>query len=110
MERIKENAIQDHFNMITRSWTWARMTDEERTRYSLYLSELKVIEAVTGTYQHRWKVLNALYGMFLEGIGYTSGNWREPAKENAETDLRRIREEYLRKQCSPHPFIGHPHY
>ena len=109
MEKVKENAIMDFVHMISNSWTWGRMTDEERQRFTRCIDDLPK-GSVTGTYDSRWQTLHAIYSAFLAGLGYDGANWREPPKQEEETDIHAIRREYLRNITNPHPVIGHPHY
>lgn len=81
MEKVKENALNDFMNMIRQSWTWARLTDEERGKFIDYTHGCRGSAVIRGTYKQRWDAMNALYGMFLEGLGYRWSGWREEAKE-----------------------------
>lgn len=82
MEKIKENAAQDFFEMIKKSWTWERLTEKEKDQfleafdtvvYSWANSGDRVIK---GTYKERWAVCNAMYHMFLAGVGYDNNDPR----------------------------------
>ena len=108
--RQKENAVRDFVEMISRSWTWGRMTDEEKRNFHVCVNNLPA-NAITGTYNNHWHIINAIYTAYLAGLGYLGGaDWREPPKQEEETDIHAIRREYLRKITNPRPFIGHPHY
>ena len=110
MEKVKENAVRDFVEMISHSWTWDRMTDEEKRNFHVCVNNLPV-NAITGTYNNRWHIINAIYTAYLAGLGYLGGaDWREPEKKEETEDFHAIRREYLRKITNPHPFIGHPHY
>ena len=77
-EKIKENATQDFLDMIFKSWTWAKMTKEEKDIFIEQINHIRSKEAIKGTYQQRWIVLQALYGMYLQGIGYGNNpKWRD---------------------------------
>ena len=71
----KENAQADWTDMIVKSWTWAKLTDEEKNRFGEEINTQEKV--IIGTYRQRWEILNALYSMFLEGCGYTGVNWRD---------------------------------
>lgn len=73
MTKTKENAISDFMDMISHSWTWNRLTEDEKKRFSNILYSIEV----KGTYPQRWEALNNYYGFFLEGIGYKPIGWRE---------------------------------
>ena len=78
MRKDKENAIRDFIQMIEQSRTWARLDYDEKTYFLDFLNNSKMVkDAVKGTYENRWAVLNALYYSFLSGCGYTPLNWRE---------------------------------
>ncbi len=74
----KENALQDYINMIVKSWTYGRMTAEEKAACLEVLNGERNNRALKGNYCHRWDILNSVYGSFLRGLGYTGPNWREP--------------------------------
>jgi len=76
--KIKENAQADWTDMIIKSWTWAKLTDEEKNRFGDEINKsITQKEVIKGTYRQRWEILNALYSMFLEGLGYKPIGWRE---------------------------------
>ena len=69
----KENARQDFGAMIEKSWTYGRMTTEERAAWRGTLDAV----TVKGSYRQRWNTLNSLYCNFLFDIGYSGADWRE---------------------------------
>ena len=79
MEKNKENAVADFMAMIEQSWTWDRLTELERKNFvnEIY-SGRAAATALRGDYKHRWNICNALYSMYLEGVGYSGVGWREP--------------------------------
>lgn len=81
MEKIKENVLQDFKQMIYNSWTYNKMTIEERKRLEEVFNHIRTVSALKGTYSQRWETLQAIYHTFLLGIGYNSWNWREEEKE-----------------------------
>lgn len=76
MEKIKENATKDFLEMIKKSWTWARLTEEEKAQFMTAWETVTISwanngdSAVKGTYKDRWQTCNAMYHMFLAGVGY----------------------------------------
>lgn len=62
-------------NMIKNSWTYNRLTKEEKNRLLNALERSK--DVVKGTYKQRWEILQAIYSSFLVGCGYNGFNWRE---------------------------------
>lgn len=74
----KENAINDFLKMIENSRTWERLTDDEKTRFKIFLNNsLMVADIVMGTYEKRQTLLCTLYYSFLTGCGYDGFGWRE---------------------------------
>ena len=77
MNKNKENAQTDWTDMIVKSWTWEKLTREERNKFGDELNKETTKKIISGTYRQRWEILNALYSMFLEGCGYNGGAWRD---------------------------------
>ena len=74
----KENVLKNFDEMIKNSWTYDRMTIAERKKWDeILFNEYPTRDCLKGTYNQRWKILNALYRAYLMGIGYTNFNWRE---------------------------------
>lgn len=86
--KVKENAIVDFMEMTYHSWTWLRMTKEEQERFEKELEEDKIMNAIIGNYDQRWHILQALYSMYLEGLGYTY-EFREKESDIAD-DIERF--------------------
>ena len=78
MERTKENATRDYIDAIRKSWTYARMTEDEQKRCEAMIYSNVTQNAVKGAYLQRWDALQAVYSAFLDGIGYDGPFWREP--------------------------------
>ena len=81
MKKVKENARAEYQQMIEQSWTWARMTDKERAHFTLYLQ----CADIKGSFDTRWHIMNLLYHVYLDGIGYDGPQWR--ASPDATTPL-----------------------
>lgn len=77
MEHNKEKAFSDFMEMIRNSWTYDRMTDDEKRRLAKAFEWVDCCGLV-GTYKQRLAILHIAYNAFLQGIGYTDFNWREP--------------------------------
>lgn len=73
----KEYVRKDYMEMITKSWTYDRMTSDERKKLGNLFISPQLKNALKGTYKQRWDVLNAMYHSFLIGIGYTDYSWRD---------------------------------
>ena len=77
MNKNKENAQADWTDMIIKSWTWTKLTNDERNKFGDELNKETTKKIISGTYRQRCEILNALYSMFLEGCGYNGVNWRD---------------------------------
>ena len=77
MNKNKENAQADWTDRIVKSWTWAKLTNDERNKFADELNKEPTKKTISGTYRQRCEILNALYSMFLEGCGYNGVNWRD---------------------------------
>lgn len=77
MEQMKENVLIDFKKMIKQLWTYDRLTIEERDRLFKCFESIQTKEALKGTYQQRWEILQSIYSAFLLGVGYDSFNWRD---------------------------------
>lgn len=73
----KEQVFDDYIEMIKKSWTFGKMTDEEKANCIELFENINKREDITGTYIQRWKSLNAVYSGYLCGLGYKGGNWRD---------------------------------
>lgn len=73
----KETALLHHINIDRCSWTFERMTDAEKERCISSLVWAWEQGIVKGTKESRWKILNGLYSVFLDGLGYDGPYWRE---------------------------------
>ena len=59
------------------SWTYDKMTQTEKDKWNVVLFSTRTANAIKGTYNQRWNILQALYGAYLIGIGYDNFSWRE---------------------------------
>lgn len=76
-QKNKENAVLDFIGMIKESWTWEKLTEQEKKRFEDSVIWSIKQNVIIGTYKQRYQTLNALYHTFLEGVGYTGWKWRE---------------------------------
>lgn len=68
------SAVEDYFqNVIKKSWTWDRLTEEERRRFI----NMDVFDRIKGNDKTRIEWLNTIYNAFLSALGYKSVGWRE---------------------------------
>ena len=77
---MKENAIENFNKMIHNSWTYEKLTTAEKQNWENVLDSTPTKEAVKGTYQQRWKILQAIYSGFLNALDYKPINWREESE------------------------------
>lgn len=73
----KEKAISDFIEMIKHSWTYEKLTNEEKRNFENSVMWAINNKCINGSYNNRWKILHSLYHTFLNAIGYTSEKWRE---------------------------------
>lgn len=81
MKKDKMQAITDFKKMIFNSWTYDRMTRDERERLALALDSVQA-HNIKGGYDARRAALDLAYTSFLQGLGYTGFKWREKHPEN----------------------------
>lgn len=70
----RESKVLDTYfeNVIKKSWTWERLTEEERKRFlSLDFSK------ISGKDVTRIEWYHSMYYAFLLGLGYEPIRWRE---------------------------------
>lgn len=72
------SAVEDYFqNVIKKSWTWDRLTEEERRRFI----DMSVFDRIKGNNKIRVEWLNTIYESFLSALGYKPIGWRETEEE-----------------------------
>ena len=72
------SAVEDYFqNIIKKSWTWNRLTEEERRRFI----DMDVFDRIKGNNKTRVEWLNTIYDSFLSALGYKPIGWRETEEE-----------------------------
>ena len=73
----KNLAKQEYLEMIKQSWTWAKLTEQEKEKFSELLEHPCSAVVIRGNYDQRWEACEALYHTYLEGLGYKPLEWRE---------------------------------
>ena len=72
------NIIEEYFNLcIKDSWTYAKLTKEEKDNLLNLLSKEHIRNSVKGCRQVKREILHSIYEAFLVGCGYNSWNWRD---------------------------------
>jgi hypothetical protein len=69
-------AVENYFqNVIKKSWTWQKLTEEEQKRFI----DMNVFDRIKGNDKTRVEWLNTIYQSFLSALGYKPIGWREEA-------------------------------
>lgn len=69
--------INVFLQMIKESWTWARLTEEEKNIFENQLSRPIIFDTIKLCKKNTLSILNALYDTFLSALGYKDWHWRE---------------------------------
>ena len=68
------NAVENYFqDVIKKSWTWEKLTEEERKRFI----NMHVFDKIKGNDITRIEWFNSIYHAFLVGLDYKAIGWRE---------------------------------
>ena len=71
------NAVEDYLQrVIKRSWTWEKLTEEERQRFI----RMNVFDRIKGNDATRVEWLNTIYQAYLTALGYKTIGWREESE------------------------------
>lgn len=71
----ESTAVNDFFNrVVKKSWTWQRLTDEEKSRFN---SMDNIFDKIKGNDSTRIEWFNTVYEAFLVALGYEPIGWRE---------------------------------
>ena len=71
----------DFINMIEESWTYNKMTIDEKKRLNNVFNDIRTSKLLKYDDKHKWEILQAVYASYLQGIGYDNFNWRCDDKE-----------------------------
>lgn len=77
IKRSKEEARPAMIEMFLKSWTYARLTPEEKNDIIKQLA----MATIKGTFKQRCEQLHNVYSNFLDSVGYRPCGWREPQSE-----------------------------
>ncbi len=70
-------AVENYFqNVIKKSWTWQKLTEEEQKRFI----DMNVFDRIKGNDKTRVEWLNTIYQSFLSALDYKPIGWREEAE------------------------------
>lgn len=78
----REHERINFINIIEKSWTWARLTNFERSRINENLTFCKLY-GTNKTQVH--EILNAIYKAFLDALNYEPIGWRDSKNEDIIT-------------------------
>lgn len=70
---VVENYFQ---NVIKKSWTWRRLTEEEKQRFE----DMDVFERIKGNDETKIEWLGTIYLSYIDALGYKPIGWRETTK------------------------------
>ena len=72
------SVVENYFqNVIKHSWTWNRLTEEERKRFI----DMDVFDRIKGNDKTRIEWLCTIYEAYIEALGYKPIGWRETAED-----------------------------
>lgn len=73
------SVVEDYLQeVIKKSWTWDKLTEEERQRFM----NMNVFYKIKGNDKTRIEWLNTIYHSFLSALGYKPIGWREDKEKN----------------------------
>lgn len=72
------NVVKNYFqNVIKKSWSWEKLTAEERQRFI----DMSVFDKIKGNDQTRIEWLITIYQAFLSALDYKPIGWREEGED-----------------------------
>lgn len=110
MSKLSEKqteALTERLNMLKNSWTWQKLTENERAAFLDRIRLESEFGSICGTTKQVETIVNALYSMFLYGAGYSGAGWREQATsstaklnlaiDNIEKELENVKKLFTNK-------------
>lgn len=74
----QSNVVENYFqNVIKKSWSWEKLTNEERKRFI----DMDVFDRIKGNDQTRIEWLNTIYQSFLAALDFEPIGWRETERD-----------------------------
>lgn len=77
MTKDKNTSVMDFMQMTYNSWTYNKMSTDEKNRLADVVAWCTNQGIVKGTWKQRWDIMQAVYWSFLQGIGYDGPCWRD---------------------------------
>lgn len=71
------NIIYNRMKVFENSWTFNKLTREEKEKFYHIFTSDEIKNSLTGTEKQIIQALNVIYSAFLTGVGYNGYNWRE---------------------------------
>lgn len=80
-EKLDEVIGKYFQNVIKNSWTWQRLTEEEKHRFV----KLNIFSEIKGNKDTRERWLSTVYTGFLAGCSYDGLRWRDKEEDKEES-------------------------
>lgn len=81
---IAERALEEFKDNIRQSWTYERLTEEERAEVERIFHTVGMVKVLRGDYERCYEQITMIYRAYLYGLGYKRNggglHWRETAK------------------------------
>ena len=95
--RPKENARPEFLLMVMDSWTYNRMTVDEK---SACLDKI-ITTTIKGRFLQRWTQLQAVFSAYLDSIGYSGAGWRDLQNAPTEPETSEGKEDTTTNKTEP---------
>ena len=83
------NIIYNRMKVFENSWTFNKLTREEKEKYYRIFTSDEIKNSLTGTEKQIIQTLNVVYSAFLTGIGYNGYNWRETKNNHFKKQIKK---------------------
>ena len=79
MEKTKDNAFLKFIEMISKSWTFEKLTEREQRHLLDTFEQVNYMNNIKGNFETRWYIMHAMYNCFLSALNYTDDpvKWRQ---------------------------------
>lgn len=76
----KKNALPKFWDITKKSWTYEKLTKKEKEKLKEVIFSTRTENALRGSFQERWDILQSIYFGFLMALDYEPINWRSEEK------------------------------
>lgn len=85
LPKTKDNAFLKFIEMITESWTYEKLTEEEQKHLLDTFEQENIIGNIKGDFNQRWNIMQAMYSCFLSALNYADDpiKWRQKETRSA---------------------------